>query len=175
MGDGMMEDLYTTGEYHVISSKLDNCPLIDGQDEYEAWAGILAFLSIPPAAMVGALLYSVDPGAAVIWTICETIFFIGCLSVLLVFGITKDRCGICINLRNRNRNLKKKYYQFTNDSERDTARIKSIVDKYTANANTLKKFDEDEQEKFERKVAADNKRSEDCCVRYKDILGKVKP
>jgi hypothetical protein len=169
-----MENLYTIGEYHVTSNKMDNCPLIGGQDEYEGWAAVISLFSIPGAALFWAMLYNLNPDIARIVVIGETLLLAVCVTILYGFNMTKNRCGIYISLRKRNTVIKERYYQFGDDAERDAEKIKSIVDKYTAKANTLNKFDEDEREKFERKAAADKKHSEDCCVRYKDVLEKVK-
>lgn len=168
-------DLYTIGEYHVSTRKLDNCPLIEDQDNIEGWIWVALFLSFPISVIFIAMIYTFNPSDARICCYIYGAFVVLCLTSLLIFNITKDRCGLKITVNYRHNNTEQlKYYRFTDNVEKDAANIKKIVDKFIAKANALHKADEDDLEKNNRKLDAEKKHSEECCIRYKEVLDKVK-
>jgi hypothetical protein len=167
----MKTDLYTAKHFHVQSEKMDNCPLFDDEG---FWMSILITVNLV-TFFATLIIYPLFYEPLIISL--EFGFFMASACIRLVVLSTRGRCGIKITLRRYHGAMptRVKYYQFTDDTERDARKIKKVVESFSLEADKRAAFEEAEALAQTLRLDAERAKSAECCTRYKDVIQKVKP
>jgi hypothetical protein len=176
-----MNELYKTGSYTVRSEKLDDCPPFEDAKAVETLTALSTGILVVIAFCM-LLVGIVVPSPHDLWVglgYLLVIILIDGVIFCLIAG-NMNRCGVKFMLdveehsRWRDHTIRQKYYQFGNNSEIDAHKIRMILESFKADANKRAAFDEAEALSFATKREEQKKKSEECCMRYKEVMQKVK-
>lgn len=156
-----MEYLKYIGEFEITSEKIDN---------YVPWW-------VPFIGVIGFF-------GALSWMFLRIYTFFGGfipsewgLGITVVFGVSiflffapaayyNNICGISIELKGTYTH-EITQFALSSNADRDAKKIKNVVDKYTKLAHKL-------DTKQKEKDAYEKKLKQECCIRYNDVIQKVK-
>lgn len=157
-----MEYLKTIGDFEITSEKIDNY-----KPEWFFPVFIIGVLGMGITFLFVASQTLGFDGLPQNWKAVFYFIFVISATIFLATTMTYNNvCGISIQLKGTNVSYTSKF-ALSNDADSDAKKIKKIVDEYTRLANN--------HDAVQKEKEAEEKRlKQECCIRYKDVIEKVK-